>query len=534
MKIRFSAALAALAILLSSMPTSAQVMQGPPTARPSASPTPALAASPTRLRPRAAVPRVAFDASRPITLDVRDARVGDVLAMLSFQSGKNIIADGSIPSNLTVSLRIDHVPFYQALDILSEAYDIASRDVDGTLVFGTTATSNARTVAMRFDDARSSSLSRIGVFYRTIPLVNARAADLAPALVASLPRGTIVVPDERTRTIYIKGSYAVVQSAASLVAALDSSASDGRASTIKTYRLRAIAPDIAKAAVLAGMTGSYIPQIISNPNDNTVIVAGAPDQVDQAFDILRQVDRHGKQVAFEVRVIDVTPQDDTSNIGTIFGGVSSASGGSAGSTAVTPGAAFTSFLNQSIQINATLNALIQKGHAQILESPTITALNNQKGSLLVGQTIPIVYYDPRTATQTVQFVNAGVKIDITPLIGDDDKITTKIHAEYSQVVSYQSGYPVIGTRQVDTFRRADNNQTIVIAGLLDDIQSDTVTRLPFLSSIPIIGPIFTNRQKSHIRDEIGFLITPRIIEDGVPVAPTPTLVYPTAAPKARH
>jgi type IV pilus assembly protein PilQ len=133
---------------------------------------------------------------------------------------------------------------------------------------------------------------------------------------------------------------------------------------------------------------------------------------------------------------------------------------------------------------------------------------------LVGQQYPIVYFDARTGTQQVQFINVGVNLNVTPTIGADGAITTDLETDYSQVTGTLSNFPIVGTRKAQSTLRVRDGETIVIAGLFSDVDASTITKVPFLGDIPFLGEIFKNRQRSHTKDEVVFLITPHLVTDG--------------------
>jgi type II secretory pathway component GspD/PulD (secretin) len=158
--------------------------------------------------------------------------------------------------------------------------------------------------------------------------------------------------------------------------------------------------------------------------------------------------------------------------------------------------------------------MVADGEAQILARPSISSLNNVPASLLVGQQYPIVYFDARTGTQQVQFVNVGVNLNVTPTIGSDGMITTELETDYSQITGTIANFPIITTRKAQSTLRVHDGETIVIAGLFSDVDSKTLTKVPFLGDIPFIGEIFRNRQRNHSKDEVVFLITPHLVVDG--------------------
>jgi type II secretory pathway component GspD/PulD (secretin) len=102
---------------------------------------------------------------------------------------------------------------------------------------------------------------------------------------------------------------------------------------------------------------------------------------------------------------------------------------------------------------------------------------------------------------------------VTPTIGSDGSITTDLETDYSQPAGTIGVFPIINTRKAQSTLRVHSGETIVIAGLFEDIDSTTLTKVPFLGDIPILGEVFRNREKSHVRDEIVFLITPHLVGD---------------------
>jgi type IV pilus assembly protein PilQ len=78
-------------------------------------------------------------------------------------------------------------------------------------------------------------------------------------------------------------------------------------------------------------------------------------------------------------------------------------------------------------------------------------------------------------------------------------------------MGFNNAFPIVANRRVDSTLRVRDGETIVLGGLFSDIDSDTVTKLPFLGDIPILGSVFRNRQRSHTHDEVVFYITPHIL-----------------------
>jgi type II secretory pathway component GspD/PulD (secretin) len=248
--------------------------------------------------------------------------------------------------------------------------------------------------------------------------------------------------------------------------------------------------------------------IVADDRSNTVVVTGNAELLATARALVSSVDQPGRQVMFEVRVTDVKPVDDSANVGIQFGGT----GFGAGAVAQFPFA----ITKSTLAINAQINALVQNGHAQILATPRIATLNNREATLLVGETYPIVTVNQQSGFPTVTNVNVGVQLRVTPTIGDDGVITAEIHPEYSEIIGFDATFPIIANRKVDATLRVRDGETIVLGGLFQDTSSETISKLPFLGDIPILGQFFKNKATARQRDEVVFLITPHILEPPSP------------------
>jgi type II secretory pathway component GspD/PulD (secretin) len=433
-----------------------------------------------------------------VSIDVHDAFLSDVLTLLAAQSGNNIIADASIkPERVTLHLR--DVTFDDALTVLVRAHDLQVRRQSGVLIVGTSESMNRRYGEQ--NDPRSA---------QTVVLALSRSTpeDVAKELTAGLPEGTVIVPDRRTQSVIVSGNADTIARAHALVSALDAPRYAGRDGySARLYDLRYVKP----SEVIADLKGT-LPDgtYVADDAQNAVVVTGNEETQQTAHQFIGSIDVPSPQVLFEVRVADLEPVNDQSNVGIQFGGYDLTGKPTAGSATY-------AFARNSISINATLNALVSQGRAQILATPKLVTLNNKEADLLIGQTYPVIYYDARLGGQQVQFVDIGVKLRLTPTIGADGSVTAEMHPEYSAIQDFVGGYPVIANRKVDSTLRVKDNQTIVLGGLLRDIDAQTITKVPGLADVPIIGKIFQNRQRTHERDEIVFLITPHVIYPNGPV-----------------
>lgn len=425
----------------------------------------------------------AVEHDRLITIDVHDAAIGDVLALLAAESGTNIVADTSVkPEPVTMQLR--NVTFQRALAVLLGTHRLRARREGNVLVVSAA--------------SASSTEARVAM----VPVRHADPAEVAKAIEKALPANTVIVPDQSNARIVISADPEGMSQAQALIRALDSNPSGVVQDTnIRVYHLRyARSEDVAAALKAVLPDGSFI----ADDGQNALTVKGNQYLQKMAARFLEGIDVASPQVLFEVRVADVRPINEQSDVGLQFGGYDL-------SGQPIMGAAAYAFTRSSLAINARLNALISSGHAQILATPKLLTLNNHEADLLIGETYPVVYYDARLGGQQVQFVDIGVKLRLRATIGSDGSVTAEMHPEYSAIEGFVGGYPVLTNRKVDSTLRVSDGETIVLGGLLRDIDSETLTKVPGLSSIPIFGKLFEDRQRMHQRDEVVFLITPHVL-----------------------
>jgi Flp pilus assembly secretin CpaC len=165
----------------------------------------------------------------------------------------------------------------------------------------------------------------------------------------------------------------------------------------------------------------------------------------------------------------------------------------------------------------TLNALITNGKAKILASPKLITIPGKEASIFIGDHIPVVTdkISNGTTTTTTEYVDAGIKLTYTPYISNDGLITSVVHTEVSTptLVSELKNYKIT-SRTADTNVRMLNGETLVIGGLIDEEETRTIQKVPFLSNIPILGELFKNRIHNKSKTEVVMLLTPHLTDAG--------------------
>jgi len=425
------------------------------------------------------------------SFDSHDSQLTDVIHLLAVQSGVNLVADDSIKPQ-RISLRLSDVSLDEALATLRDAYGLQIHRAGRITIIGTAAAMNRRYP----DDGTDG-----GTTIATLTPARGSIDDVRAALVDALPLGTVIVANKHSGSIVVTGSAATVARARSLLSAFGPAGSAAApVLTTTTVALRNL-----RASDAVKLLKGALPDNVLIPDDrqNTVVISGDPALADQARSLLGAIDNPGKQVMFEVRVADVQPINDTSNVGLEFGGASYGAG-ALGQFAYT-------LTKSSVTVDAQLNALVQTGHASILAQPRIATINNHEAMLLVGETYPVVTVNLQTGFPSVTNIDVGVKLRLTPSIGADGTITAEFHPEYSQITGFNATFPIVSNRRVDSTLRLHDGETIVLGGLFSDIDSETITKFPLLGDIPVLGAFFRNKERTHNKDEVVFYITPHIM-----------------------
>jgi type IV pilus secretin PilQ/predicted competence protein len=189
----------------------------------------------------------------------------------------------------------------------------------------------------------------------------------------------------------------------------------------------------------------------------------------------------------------------------------------------------TSVINAALSdvISVKLDALITQGRSLLLASPTITTLNNQTASIIIGDKVGIKEQTQTTTgtTETVRFQDVGTKLEVTPIINVDGYITMEIKPEISSIVDYTQDTIQFRTREAQTKVRVKNGQTVIIGGLIKNEETINRKRVPLFSRIPILGIPFRSKYDLGEQTELVVFLTPRILDveeaDAVKLKNTP-------------
>jgi MSHA biogenesis protein MshL len=178
---------------------------------------------------------------------------------------------------------------------------------------------------------------------------------------------------------------------------------------------------------------------------------------------------------------------------------------------------------QTIFLSDIMEALSTQGDVKILSNPRIATLNNQPAIIKVAtedvffETTRTLFEQERTTESSARYITIGIVLGVTPQIGSDGTLTMSIHPSITEkidekVSSIGDTAPVIAVRETDTVVRVSDEQTILIAGLMQDKVFETIIALPLMRDIPLIGKyLFEKKKRETRKTELVIMLTPKIL-----------------------
>lgn len=283
-------------------------------------------------------------------------------------------------------------------------------------------------------------------------------------------------------------------------------------------------------------------KLVINKLANTVLVTDFPINLKRIAEFLERIEGSvQRQVMIQAKIVEVALSDqykmglNWSAIGR-QGSLSGAlSGGINIAQYLGTGTGVFQFGVSSQDFTALLDAMAQQGQINILSSPKVSTLNNQKAVIKVGR--DEVFFEPiykqdvnpltglPAGTQSLtsvlpKTVTVGIVLDVTPQISPDGYITMNIHPSITELVRVEefrvkgelyATAPVIDIRETDTVVRANDGQTIIIAGMMQDKKKESKTKVPFLGDVPFLGNLFSKTEEEKQKTELVILLTPTIL-----------------------
>jgi hypothetical protein len=181
-----------------------------------------------------------------------------------------------------------------------------------------------------------------------------------------------------------------------------------------------------------------------------------------------------------------------------------------------------------------LGLLIRNGTARVLADPRITTISGRTATIRAGDTLAIETTAGggagTIATTQIQTFQTGVTLDITPIVNAGNYVSVTLHPTVNSETGIFNGIPQISTRDTQTTVALQEDQTLIIGGLIQESSGRTTTKIPVLGDLPLVGRVFRETSVNNVRNELIITVTPHILAVGEAVPPRGTLSAPRALP----
>jgi type IV pilus assembly protein PilQ len=445
-----------------------------------------------------------------LTLNFQDIETRAVLQLLADASGQNIVVSDTVSGSVT--LRLQNVPWDQALDIVLRTKGLDKRQEGNVIIVAPAAELAAREKA---DLAARKDIQELEPLHAEYLQVNyAKASDIANLLRGTgsasggagggglqnavlSPRGHVSV-DDRTNTLLLQDTAERIADVRRLVATLDIPVRQ----VLIEARIVVVTNDYERdLGALLGLTATR-----HNGSNGLFETTGTAAGVDQGVSsALTNLQGTGS-----VYPVSLPTGANAANRYNVNLPVASP----AGSIAL-------GILGSDFLVDLELDAAQTENRGTVISSPKVITANQREATISQGVEIPYQQSASSGAT-TIAFKDAVLSLKVKPLITPDNRIILDLTVSDDTVgsVIVASGgvnVPSINTRAISTQVVLTDGQTVVLGGILETNHTDAETKVPWLGDIPVLGNLFKNTTKTDDKDELLVFVTPKIIHEGVSV-----------------
>jgi type IV pilus assembly protein PilQ len=411
----------------------------------------------------------------PISVNLKDVDLKDFFRLIHEISGLNIVLDPNVKGTLTLVL--DDVPWDQALDLVLANNGLDRKLQGNVLRIATLETMRTEAEAQRAkNEAEALSVPKVTI---THFLSYARATDVVPTVKKFLSQRGDVIADNRTNAVIIQDIPSVIPEVQRLLGQLDRKTQEVEIEARVVAATRNFARDIGAQFGFGWGNGS------TTAVGGATAVGTSPEMVTTG----------STPPYFTVGTSQIPLFSNLPAVG------------------ATSGLSFNN-ISKNYRLDAILTAAESRGLVKILSRPRIITQNNVQATVKQGVSLPIVTAAQLGGPPTTTFVQAFLRLTVTPQITVENTIFLNIDVEnttpdFSQAVL---GNPALLTQQATTSVLVTDGGTVVIGGVIQTQNSVTIQQVPLLGNVPILGNLFKRRAVSTQTQELLFFVSPKIIQ----------------------
>ena len=457
---------------------------------------------------------------KALSLNFHTIEVRTALQILADFTGLNIVTSDSVTGSLT--LRLQHVPWDQVLDIITQAKGLSQRR-QGNVIWVAPRAEVAARDKLEFE-SRIALQNLEPLQTRSFVLNYAKALDVVGQI-----QGTGVAPLASPSSAWGSTIGAGYGGNASSTAGLNTTPM--HASRILSVR------------------GS----VMAEPRTNQLFVTDLPTRLDQVAEMIAKIDVPLRQVMIEARIVQASDSFGRTlgvrlgGLGqtgaqTVVGPTAANTQANANPTAMQgtnfniadkalntsgqfvnlPAAAINGFDSASFAVsifnasknqflNLELSALEADGKGKVVSSPRVVTADQTKAIIEQGTELPYQVAAASGAT-SIAFRKANLKLEVTPQITPEGGIVLDLDIHKDSVGQTTPAGFAIDTKHVATQVRVDNGGTVMIGGIYESSEQDDEYKVPFFADMPLLGHLFKNRRRSTSKQELLVFITPKMLD----------------------
>jgi type IV pilus assembly protein PilQ len=409
----------------------------------------------------------------PISVNLKDVDLKDFFRLIHEISGLNVVLDPAVKGSLTIVL--DEVPWDQALDIVLQNNGLDKQLSGNVLRIATRDTLKKEAEAQR--DLAKAQAEAIDLVTVTRVLSYAKATGVRDTLKKFLSSRGEILADERSNQLIIREIPPVIPTLDNLIRQLDRKSQQVEIEARVVSASRSFALDIGTQLGFAGTTTGGRTLFGGSQRVGTSEITSSPIPPPLTS-------RSTNALPLNVNL---------------------------GASAPTSGVLF-AHRSPNFAIDFIITAAEAKGVGKLLSKPKVITQNNEKAVVKQGTKIPI--QTTINNTISVQFIDAVLKLEVTPQITADGTVFMDVLVENTQIdqgIPRVQGIPALNTQSAETKVLVGDGGTVVIGGIIITQQRVDITQVPLVGSIPLIGHLFRRQNINNSSQELLFFLTPRII-----------------------
>jgi type II secretory pathway component GspD/PulD (secretin) len=446
------------------------------------------------------------------SFDFRDASVRDVLMALAKSAGVNIVVDDSVEG--TISLAFEGLSFDQALGYILKVRGLEQVKLGNNIIIG-----KKETLEENFDLLTSRRF--------TLKYTDPDTAASVLSMYISEPNR--ISKDPATRSLLIRGREEELTKAEEVLKTIDvaletkifplnNNLYEGKDQLDRIVQLiKIIVPDENRISLNytlnenIAMSEEKIRVPVGNPY---IVVQGTQEELEAVGELISNIDRKLPQIMIEAKIVEIN-RNKTKDLG-----VSWFVGDQEGQISFGEMSLGGTMERQDL-VSIRIQALEKKNLGRLVGNPRILTLSGKTAVISVGEKVPyrdIVADSEGNKSFPIKWLDVGVKMGVTPEVTQDGfiilhvfpKVSTFVEREYVlEGLTFKDPQP--SEKSADTTARLRAGETLVIGGLIKSSDMETVTKIPLLGEIPIIGELFTLRKKTHEETELIIFLTPSLV-----------------------